>query len=157
MFDRRMQQQGRCLIYIQSTISVRRLSRAGVREPAQKVCRLENERTFRRSAQSLGTLYVDPKSNRYIPKNLLAPVNHVSWSVEEVTHPPTIHHCSLLTLYISFISRTKMPTRFTACKATTQTAIHSYGTLERPPRPDRNAVRTRILTYAIGHVLRLIP
>jgi hypothetical protein len=55
------------------------------------VCGLEKRRNpaaFCRSAQPLGILLVDPKSNRYIPRNLLTPANHVSCSLEPATHPP---------------------------------------------------------------------
>ncbi len=49
------------------------LSGAGVRELGKH----KNSSAFRRSAQLLGTVSVGPKSNRYIPRNSLAPVNLV--------------------------------------------------------------------------------
>ena len=115
----------------------------------------KNPSAFRRSAQPPGTLSVDPKSNCYIPRNLLGPVNHVSWSVEVVTHPPTIHHSSLLTLYTSFISPTKtpMPTRFTACKSNSTDCYSLIGYVRPHPitsghlHPDLNVVRIGMLTY----------
>ena len=63
-----------------------------------------NPSAFRRSAQPLGTLRVDPKSNRYIPRN--ARSCELRIMVRGGGEPD---YSSLLTLYISFISPTKTP------------------------------------------------
>ena len=57
----------------------------GVGEPVQDLRNTKTPHAFRRSAQLPGSLSVDPRSNRYIPRSLLIPANHVSWSVEPAT------------------------------------------------------------------------
>jgi hypothetical protein len=125
------QQEGKGLIYIQFTISVRRLSRAGVREPAKRT----NRSAFRRSAQPLGTLLVDPKSNRYIPRNLLTP----RIMVRRASEPSRLFMMVACLHYIYFFILAYQDFNTLNLRrvqnTTTQTTTHLYGTREELPVP----------------------
>lgn len=84
MFDQRMQQQGD-VSFISNPPPQYGGYPGGRRGTGAGLEKHKNPHTSRRSAQLPGSLSEDPGSNRYIPRNLLTPANHVSWSVEPAT------------------------------------------------------------------------